>query len=247
MIPHLAFYPPIIAHRGAGSDAPENTLAAIHATNASGINWIEIDIKITYDGVPILMHDDTIDRTTTGSGAVAEMNWADLQKVKIKSDHFPNHQDETIPWLPDVVRAIVDHKMSLIAEIKPCPGRSRATTMVSIIELAKIWPERGALPVISSFDIESLETAGQLEPHWPRCLSFDKLDSEWRAKVERVGACAMAIKEDVLTRDFVDEVNRLRLPLLAYTVNDPLRAKELLAWGVSAVYADCPHAILKQL
>lgn len=247
MIPHLAFHPPIIAHRGAGSDAPENTLAAIRSAHAQGAKWIEVDIKITYDGVPILMHDDTLQRTTNGQGRVAETTWEDLCKLDAGSKFDGTYQDERVPSLEESVKLILDLDMSLVAELKPCPGRFKATTMVAMIELAKAWPERDLLPVISSFDMDSLEMAAQLEPHWPRCLLFDGWDPDWRQKVSRAGACAITVKEDFLTPERVEEIIRLRIPLLAYTVNDPARAKELLAWGVHAVYADNPRAILEAL
>lgn len=247
MIPLLNFRPPIIAHRGAGSDAPENTLAAIRSAKAQGANWIEVDIKITYDGAAILMHDDTLERTTTGVGPVAEKTWDEIRALDAGAKFGPQFKGEGVPLLQDVIKLILDLDMSLVAELKPCPGRAKATTMVSMIELAKAWPERDLLPVISSFDMDSLEMAAQLEPHWPRCLLFRGWDSDWRPKVSRAGACAMSVAAEHLTQERVDEVTRLRIPLLAYTVNEPERARELLAWGVSAVYADSPAAILKGL
>lgn len=247
MIPLLDFRPPVIAHRGAGCNAPENTLAAIRSAHEQGANWIEVDIKITYDGVPILMHDDLLERTTTGLGPVAEKTWDDIRKLDAGIKFDPRFQGEGIPSLADVVKLILELDMSLVAELKPCPGRAKATTMVAMIELAKAWPERDLLPMISSFDMDSLEMAAQLEPHWPRCLLFRTWDVDWRQKVSRAGACAMSVAADQLTKERVDEIIRLRMPLLAYTVNDPDRAKELLAWGVSAVYADCPRTILREL
>lgn len=247
MIPVLAFNPPVIAHRGAGADAPENTLAAIRSAHEQGANWIEVDIKITYDGVPILMHDDTLDRTTTGQGPVAEKTWDDIQKLRVSVEAGSKYQQEAIPSLAEVIKLILDLDMSLVAELKPCLGRSKATTMVAMIELAKAWPERALSPVISSFDMESLEMAAQLEPHWSRCLLLKEWDTDWRQKVSQAGACAVSLPESHLSQERVNEIVRLRIPLLAYTVNEPARAKELLAWGVTAVYADCPRAILNQL
>jgi glycerophosphoryl diester phosphodiesterase len=247
MIAQLDFRPPIIAHRGAGSDAPENTLAAIRSAHAQGAKWIEVDIKITYDGVPILMHDDTLERTTSGHGLVAETTWDEMQKLDAGSKFAASYFNERVPCIEEVVKLILELDMSLVAELKPCPGRFKATTMVAMIELAKAWPERDLLPVISSFDMDSLEMAAQLEPHWPRCLLFDGWDSDWRQKVSRAGACAITVKEEFLTPERIEEIIRLRIPLLAYTVNDPSRAKELLAWGVHAVYADNPRAILDAL
>jgi glycerophosphoryl diester phosphodiesterase len=137
--------------------------------------------------------------------------------------------------------------MDVVVEMKPCPGRAKATTMVTMFEMSKVWPEKDRLPVISSFDVESLEIAAQLEPHWPRCLLLDSWTEDWQALFEQVKGSAIAMPEAVLSPERVDQLNHLRIPLLAYTVNDPQRAKELLAWGVAAVYAGSPRAILDAL
>lgn len=245
MIPHLAFHPPVIAHRGASQAAPENSLAAIRAAREQGVNWLELDVKITYDGVPILMHDETLNRTTNGQGLVADKTWEEMSQLKLEKSL--STAIETVPHLSEALNTILQNKLSLIVELKPCPGRAKATTMVAMIEMAKIWPEGDVFPVVSSFDLESLEIAAQLEPHWPRGLLMDQWDPNWQEGVERIKASALSIEESQLTQDRVASVVSQRLPLLAYTVNDPARAKELLAWGVSAVYADNPRSILAAL
>ncbi len=247
MIPVLAFHPPVIAHRGASASAPENTLAAIRAAREQGVNWVELDVKITYDGVPVLLHDETLERTTSGSGFVAEASWNDLSRLDAGSSFDLRFKGEPLPHLSDAVNLLLQNNLSLIIEIKPCPGRAKATTMVSMIELAKIWPEGGGYPVVSSFDVESLEMAAQLEPHWPRCLIMNHWDPEWREKMGQVKACALSVDESLLTKERIEAVRKLRLPLLAYTVKDPIRAKELLDLGVSAVYADDPRSIIDVL
>lgn len=247
MIPSLAFLPPVIAHRGASAVAPENTLAAIRATREQGANWVELDVKITYDGVPVLMHDETLNRTTSGSGFVAEVTWSDVSKLDAGISFGSSFKGEGIPHLSEAVNTLLFNSLSLMLEIKPCPGRAKATTMVAIIELAKVWPEGDFYPVISSFDMESLQIAAQLEPQWPRCLILEDWTDEWREKMAQSVASALTIDERVLTRDRVEEMKSLRLPLLAYTVDEPERAKELLDWGVSAVYSNHPRVILEKL
>lgn len=247
MIPLLAFRPPVIAHRGASSIAPENTLAAIRAAREQGANWIELDVKITYDGVPVLMHDETLERTTNGTGFVAEASWGDLARLDAGQAFDARYKGEGVPHLSDALNTALFNSLSVMIEIKPCPGRAKATTMVAVIETAKIWPEGDVYPVISSFDVESLMISAQLEPQWPRCLIFDEWDLEWRSKAETIEASALSFEEKLLNQERVKELNRIGLPLLAYTVNDPVRAKELLAWGVAAVYADNPRVIVEAL
>lgn len=244
MIHRLTFQPPVIAHRGAGLDAPENTLASIYEAKAQGAHWIEFDVKITYDGIPILMHDDTLERTTDGQGLVAEATWDSLKTLDAGSSFDPRFKGEKIPSLAEVIGAVLEHEMSVVIELKPCPGRAKATTMVTMIEIAKLWPDREDLPVISSFDQECLEIAAQLEPHWPRCVLMDHWDLTWRERIDHVGAKAICVHEEQLTQARVQEMIGYKVPLLAYTVQRPERAKELLDWGVSAVYAGCPRAIL---
>lgn len=247
MIPLLAFHPPVIAHRGASAVAPENTLAAIRAAREQGASWIELDVKITYDGVPVLMHDETLDRTTSGSGFVAEAAWTEVARLDAGGAFAGAFKGEAVPHLTEAVNALLFNNLSLMLEIKPCPGRAKATTMVAVIELAKVWPEGDVYPVISSFDKESLEIVAQLEPQWPRCLIIDNWESDWQMIAAEVSVSALSFDERLLTRERLAEIRPLRLPILAYTVNDSARAKELLAWGVSAVYADNPRAILENL
>jgi glycerophosphoryl diester phosphodiesterase len=247
MFPVLAFHSPVLAHRGAMDSAPENTLAALYAAREQGALWAEVDVKITQDGVPILMHDDTLDRTTNGSGLVADASWEKVQTLDAGSWFDARYAGERVPHLDDVMRVALETELRLAIELKPCPGRARATTMVVLIEMAKKWPEGTEPPLISSFDVESLEIAAQLQPPWPRCFIMPDWRDDWREIVEKVGASAVSMDEKALTEERVAAFRSVEMPLLAYTLTDPARAKELLGWGVSAVYADRPRAILAHL
>jgi len=247
MIPRFDFNPPVIAHRGAGTTSPENTLAAVKDACAQGAKWIEVDVKITYDGVPILMHDESLERTTNGTGLVADTSWDDIKELDAGVKCNSRFKGEKIPALSDFMHAVVDADMNVVVEMKPCPGRARATTMVTMIEMSKVWPEKDKLPVISSFDIESLQISAQMEPHWPRCLLMDSWNEDWREKFDKVNAALITFPEKDLTTERIEEINKLRIPLLAYTVDDPVRAKELLSYGVKAVYTGCPKEIIKHI
>ena len=136
MIPLLSFHPPIIAHRGAGMNAPENTLAAVREAHAQGATWIEVDVKITYDGVPVLMHDETLDRTTNGAGLVAETTWDTIQGLDAGINFDPRFKGEQVPLLSEIIKSVLSYDMSVVVEIKPCPGRAKATTMVRSYKIA---------------------------------------------------------------------------------------------------------------
>jgi glycerophosphoryl diester phosphodiesterase len=228
---NLHFIPPVIAHRGASAIAPENTLAAFRLAHEAGALWVECDVKLTRDGAPIIMHDDTLDRTTDGKGNVADMDWADVQKLDAGVWFDARFRGERVPQLAEALRFILDHDMRLNLEIKPCPGRAQATAMVALIETAKLWPPYYAPPVISSFNEKALAIAAQLHPHWPRSFAFEGWNSDWRASAARVGAEALTVNAEILTSDRMHVLAQTGLAVLAYTSDDPLRAKQLLNEG----------------
>ena len=247
----LLFLPPVIAHRGARWRAPENTLAAFAAAKSEGAAWIETDVKLTRDGIPILMHDDTVDRTTNGKGAVADMDWADLVHLEVHNgggrNDYAGSPHARIPRLADALHFAIENFLHLNLEIKPCPGRTQATTMIALIEGAKIWPTDHPPPLISSFDTEALMMALQLHPDWPRSVLLDTWRDDWTRLVIDTEASTINLNANLLTKERVEKLTQSKLPILAYTVNDPQRAKELLYWGVSAVFTDNPGEIIKFL
>ena len=236
----LLFIPPVIAHRGARMVAPENTLAAFEAACAQGAAWIETDVKLTHDGVPILMHDDTLDRTTNGHGAVADTIWADIQRLDTGGG-------VRVPSLIEALRMAMERHLHLNLEIKPCPGRTQATTMVTLIEATKVWPDDHPPPLISSFDTQALVIASRLRPDWPRGLLLEGWKDSWPDLVQMTQASTINIDAASVTQQRVEQLISSKLPVLVYTVNDPLRAKELIHWGVSAVFSDNPLEIIRAL
>jgi glycerophosphoryl diester phosphodiesterase len=241
----LLFEPPFIAHRGARARAPENTLAAFAAAREDGATWIECDIKLTSDGVPILMHDDTLDRTTNGTGAVADMNWAEMQLLDAGNWFDPSFKGTRIPSLADVLVFARSSGMRLNLELKPCPGRTQATTMVVLIEMMKLWPDMPQPPLISSLDIEALTIASRLHPDWPRGLLIDEWRDDWQEVMALTRASTLNINADLLTPERLAGLLQTGVPLLVFTVNNPTRARELLTSGVRAIFCDNPAEMLK--
>ena len=243
----LDFLPPVIAHRGARNRAPENTLAAFKAAWEDGAKWIETDVKLTADGIAILMHDDDLDRTTDGKGPVADMSWAEVKKLDAGGWFSPSFKHEPVARLSDLLGFASKAQMRLNLELKPCPGRTRATVMVALIEAAKLWPETAPLPLISSFDVEALTIAAQLHPEWPRGLLLDEWRNDWRELAALVQAATIHLNANILTPERIALLRETKRPILAYTVNDAAQAKMLLQNGVSAVFSDNPGEILKAL
>jgi glycerophosphoryl diester phosphodiesterase len=236
----LDFKPPIIAHRGARVRAPENTLAAFAAARQDGALWIETDVKLTSDGVPILFHDDMLERTTNGKGAVADMPYAEIQKLDAGLWFDQRFAGTRVPTLAELMLFARSNGTRLNLEIKPCPGRTKATAMVALIEAAKLWPENAPPLLISSFDVEALVIAAQLHPGWPRGLLLDTWRDDWQKLVDLTQASSIHLNVDLLTAEHVAVLRQARLPILAYTVNDPAKVKELMGKGIKAVFSDNP-------
>lgn len=245
MIPILAFHPPVIACRGARSPVPENTLASLRAVREQGSIWVAVDVKITHDGVPILMRDETLDRTTNGKGLVADTHWETVRTLDAGSWFDKKFANETVPHLADVVHTVLECGLMLNIELNPCRGRAMATTMVTLIEMAKIWPDKDVFPLISSFDVECLTIAAQLQPHWPRGLLLNDWRDNWGDVADMTKSSVVSIKDEHMTRERYDLMAKERLPLLCHSIKNSERARELLSWGVNAVFYDNPREVLE--
>ena len=241
------FTPPVIAHRGASALAPENTLAAFAQAANDGARWFEADVKLTTEGIPIIYHDETLERTTKRQGLIADLSLQDVQTLDAGSWFSDKFANTPVPLLTDALSLALKRDMQVNLEIKPCPGRTRATTMVTIIETSKIWPEGAPPPLISSFDPEALLIAGQMHPDWPRGLLLRDWNDSWHEQVERVNAQAIHVDAKELNRARITQAREANLMILAYTVNDVALAKQMLSWGVNAVFSDNPGEIIHGL
>ena len=222
-------------------------MAAFRLAAESGTQWIEFDVHLTRDGVPVVLHDDTLDRTTDGKGAIADMSWADVQKLDAVSWFDKRFKDERIAHLNDVLRFALERNLRPMIELKPSPGRAQATTMVTLMEASTIWPRSHPPPLVLSFDREALGIAEKFQPHWRRGLSFEHWEDGWREEAAKVGAEAIVMDADFLTADRMNSLSRGGLAILVYTVNDPVRAKQLLNQGARAVFSDNPKELVLAL
>ena len=246
----MTFQPPkIIGHRGACGYAPENTLASIQTAADMGIDWVEIDVKLTSDDVPIICHDDDLIRTTNHDGLVKETPYSVIKELDAGSWFGESFIGEHIPTLEQAVELIVENNMGLNLEIKPCPGREVETTRVVLDEMSRIWDDHDKI-LISSFSQVSLETAvDMLGNDWAIGYLMDQTPDNWIDMAKHLGATTINIngnRED-LKREFIEDIVDEGYGILAYTINNPMRAKELISWGVDGVFTDEPDVIRDEL
>ena len=236
-------YPRLAAHRGAGKLAPENTLAAFRLGHAHGYRMAELDAKLSADGVVFLLHDPTLERTTSGSGRADALSWRELAQLDAGAWHSAQYAGEPIPTLATIARWSRANGVVLNIEIKPTPGRERETGAAIALDCQSLWANAGDLPLLSSFAEAALAAARDVAPELPRAYLTDRLPEDWRDRVTRLGCMAVDVKHTLLTRERVAEFRAAGLRVCAWTVNDPARAHELLAWGVDTVITDAVDAI----
>lgn len=184
-------YPHIVAHRGGGKLAPENTLAAIDVGARYGHTMIEFDAKLSKDGEIFLLHDDNLERTSNGWGVAGELNWQDLLRVDAGGWFSGEFKGEPLPLLSQVAERCRKHGMMANIEIKPTTGSGRLTGRVVASAARELWAGMTP-PLLSSFEIEALEAAQAAAPELPRGLLLDKWREDWRELTTRLG-CVSSI------------------------------------------------------
>jgi glycerophosphoryl diester phosphodiesterase len=239
--------PPIIGHRGAADTAPENTLASLRQAFAEGARMVEIDVRLSSDGIPILLHDDTLDRTTGAHGPADQWTAEALGALDAgfwKADRFFG---EPIPALSEVILLCTDLGLMLNIEIKPNPGQDEQTAWAIADLLTAQWPDSLPWPLVSSFSVASLVALRRVAPHLPRGLLFGHRPAHWREIVEQTGARTLHLWDRAESPESVAILAHTGLPILIYTVNDVVAARRWLDSGARAVITDCPGQLLRDL
>jgi glycerophosphoryl diester phosphodiesterase len=236
-------YPSLCAHRGAGKLAPENTLAALRLGHAHGYRMVEIDVKLSADGVSFLLHDNTLDRTTSARGRANALDWRQLSLLDAGAWHSPAYAGEPLATLASVARWSRAHDVRVNNEIKPTLGRERETGAAVAFDAATLWAGAAVTPLLSSFSEATLDTAREAAPDLPRAWLVDDLPADWRARIARLACVAIDIEHALLTQARVDEFHAAGLRVATWTVNDPARAALLLDWGVDTLITDAVDVI----
>ncbi len=193
------------------------------------------------------MHDERLERTTNGRGEVARTTFKELQKLDAGGWFDPAFRGEPVPTLEAALALCADLGLGINVEIKPCPGREAETARVTALALRRHWPGGLPTPLISSFEPVCLAVALDLAPECWRGYLAGGLPVHWRARLARYGCRTLHLNAGRLSARQQAAVLAAGVPLLLYTVNDPARARELLAAGVAAVFTDRVAEVLAAL
>ncbi|KVM97943.1 glycerophosphodiester phosphodiesterase [Burkholderia stagnalis] len=242
-------YPRVVAHRGGGTLAPENTLAALAEGARRGHAMVEFDAKLSADDVTFLLHDDTVDRTSNGQGPAATMRYAELAALDAGAWFDARFAGERMPTLEVAAARCIALGLAANVEIKPCPGRERETGRRVAADAAAHWHGAAVPPLLSSFSFDALQHAREAAPGLPRGMLYEAVPDDWRAQVvDALGCVSLHADHTRLDEPLVRAIKAAGLRILVYTVNDLERARQLVSWGVDAVCTDRidligPHAL----
>ncbi len=253
-------YPRWIAHRGAGRLAPENTLAAFRLGASHGYRMFECDVKLSADGVPFLLHDTTLQRTTNAlkvppalveytkyapdSGANpaslvgAEWTWGRLAQLDAGSWHSRTFAGEPLPTLDAIAAFCIRNGYCLNIEIKPTPGTERHTGEMVAQAAARLWAGQAVPPLLTSFEPDALRGAMDAQPELPRGLLLDTLWSGWLETALVLDCKAVVCNHALWDRSSVTQARYAGFRTLSYTVNDEWAAERLIALGTDGIITD---------
>jgi glycerophosphoryl diester phosphodiesterase len=232
-------YPRWIAHRGAGKLAPENTLAAFRLGAAHGFRMFECDAKLSADGIPFLLHDSSLERTSNGRGTAGLLPWAELSRLDAGSWHSRAFAGEPLASLEALLRFCRMNGYALNIEIKPTPGLEARTGEVVAQRAAEHWAGSDLPPpLLSSFAPDALRAARAARPELPRGLLLDQLRPGWLELAVELGCVAVICNYALWDAAQVAAVHGRGLRALSYTVNDDWAARHLIALGTDGIITD---------
>lgn len=228
-------YPRVVAHRGGGTLAPENTIAALRCAVALGFRAAEFDVMAVRGDGLVLMHDPMLGRTVRGQGSVADFTMNELSAMDAGSWHSPSFAGEPVPGFSAAADFCLAHGLWMNAEIKPAPGMDAQT---GLLVAAACKPLPAGSVLLSSFSVDALRAAQVEAPEIPRALLVDTIPDDWERQLRSLAAVALHVNARSLTPAQAAAVKSAGYGLLCYTVNEPEHARALLSLGVDAICTD---------
>lgn len=239
--------PRIVAHRGGALLWPENSLAAFRGALALGVDLVELDVHLTRDGEVVVLHDPTLDRTTTGRGAVGAHAWPELASLGLR-----DAPDERLPRLGDVLALLKPAAAGLLLEIKTGPGRARYPEIER--RTLALVTDAGLLgrTTFMAFEWDTLERLRALSPTVRLTGLLSHREAERLGgvrpaaqRLRALGANDLGIERTLLAPGAVEAARAAGLTIGVWTVNEPEELRRALAAGVDYVTTDRPDLALR--
>lgn len=230
----------IAGHRGAASLAPENTLAGFKKALQSGAKWIELDTQLSSDNIPVIFHDETVNRCTSGEGLVADLTFNELQALDAGSWFSDEFMDEKILSLEQTLLFFIENDLSMNLEIKiHHPHQAQPLVKQVAQVLAKVNFPNDKL-ILSSFSELALESCHKLMPNIRLGYITEYNPLATLEKLKPLNLYSVHLDYKILDQAMAKTIIDAGLKLVIWTLNDLAQAEKFRSWGVSIIITDKP-------
>jgi glycerophosphoryl diester phosphodiesterase len=236
---HMAYKPLIFAHRGVKSTHPENTMIAFQEAAKVGADGIELDVQLSKDGEVIVIHDETLDRTTTGSGAVLEYTLEELKKVDAGNTFNITFKGEQIPTLREVFEWAMTNNLLVNVELKN-DVIQYAQLEEKVIALINEFKLNNRI-ILSSFNHQSVAQLSRLSPELEHGLLYENKGESIIKDIQQSGANGFHPDFKWLTKEMVQDVHNAGYVVRPYTVNSMEDVQRMIEYGVDVIITDYPE------
>ena len=236
--------PILIAHRGGSLEAPENTLAAFQHAIRVGAQYVELDVQMSSDGALVVIHDDTLDRTTSGSGPVGALTFEQLRRLDAGSHFGPQFKGEPIPTLREVLDLCVEASVGVVIELKSphlYPGMVEKVAAL----LGEIWMRGAENLWCISFDHDSIRQLRALDPTVPLGYLYEPHEQQFVHPDDIVQAYCPYYRTALAHPAQVARAHELGKLVFVYTVDEEEDVRRLTASGVDGMVTDRPGSLMK--
>jgi len=232
--------PWVIGHRGAPAVAPENTMAAFRRAVAMGVDCIETDLHLSRDGRLVIIHDNTLNRTTSGDGLVKNFTFTELRELDAGRWFGEDFAGEKLPAVEELLDLAGQADLSLYLEIKGGAGYGVERAVISALRGRK----EAKATVVLCFDSSVLDRIHQLDRLLMTGLLFDSGAEDMVREAVRVGARQIAPRGDCVTPELIADAHRRGLKIVTWTINDPTQMRGLANLGVDGIMSNYPDRLI---
>lgn len=237
----------ITAHRGGSSLAPENTLAAFNKAAELGCEWIEIDVQLSLDKVPVVIHDQSVERCTNGSGVVSTMTLESLKSLDAGLWFGKEFQDERIPTLEETLTLAKNKSLKVNIEIKLYPEDNVVLLCDKIKKVIIDLDVESSQILFSSFDTNALKYMQNHQPEVRRGLLLETIPANALSLLAEIDAYSLHCNYVFLQEQQARWIKKNGYQLYCYTPNSPKQVSLHWGWGVDMMITDVPQAYINTL
>lgn len=232
-------------HRGSSANAPENTIAAFRRAAQDGAKWVELDVALSADGKLVVIHDDSVDRTSNGTGKLGELTAAQISDLDGGNWFDPKFVGEKIPTLAEVISALSDTGLNLNVEIKQHAHHKSLDQLVDAVfeEISK-RPAHMQI-MISSFDPECLKAMHRKDPSLELAMLWTRVPDDWEQKLAAISATSIHAYFKSLSIGLLEATTAKGIKVRAWTCNDPIELASFWQAGLAGVITDDPRIFLE--